>query len=458
MGDIVKVVVTLAMIAMILVIVAKKYYIPAAFLGLGFVVLMATALITGQSALGDSTTGNIFIDVFEVMANSITTSLGSTGLVIMVVMGYVGYMTHIKAAELFSILVAKPLRKIGHSEILLFAAFALVVIVKLAIPSEASEVTLLIATIFPIMIAVGISKETAASLFMVSGAIVWGPSNTLALTAFNAAGLENISIPVYFVTKEVIPVVCMVVTGAIAVIIVNKYFDRKEGVAVEKSQLSEFKDYRELGIPAFYAIFPVLPVFLMIIFSPIVQDHITISVVAANFMSFTLAFIIEAIRKRNLRQALSDTRALYEGMGKAFTGLVSILIGINVFSSALTQVGGLKVMANAFASIGGTGMAIAVVGCIAAFILVAVGSSISGTLPLFSSLYAGFAATENELINMSRMLIFGASLGSTINPIAPSTMIISGGCDVPVTTIIKRSLIPGIVCLATEMIICVLIP
>lgn len=458
MGDAIRILVTLVMIAMILIIVARKYYTATAFLGIGFVVLLVTTLITGQSAIAEGGSGNAVVDVFEVMANAITTSLGSTGLVIMVVMGYVGYMTHVKAAELFSIVVARPLRKIKHSEILIFATFVLVVIVKLAIPSSSSEVSLLIATVFPVLIAVGISKETSASLLMVATAIVWGPSNTLALTAFNGAGLENISIPVYFVTKEILPVICMIVVGTIVFILVNKYFDKKEGVLVSRSELPELKDVKELGIPKFYAVFPVLPVLLVIVFSPIVQQYITISVVAANFMSFLLVMIIEIIRKRNIRRTFEDSKALFEGMGKAFVSVVSILIGINVFSAALNQVGGLKILAGAFAGAGGGTITIAVIGAIAAFILIGIGSSISGTLPLFSSLYAAFAASEGELVNMVRILIFGGSLASAVNPIAPTTMIVSGGCNVPITTIIKRTIIPALACLLTEIIVCILIP
>ena len=442
MGDAIRILVTLVMIAMILIIVARKYYTATAFLGIGFVVLLVTTLITGQSAIAEGGSGNAVVDVFEVMANAITTSLGSTGLVIMVVMGYVGYMTHVKAAELFSIVVARPLRKIKHSEILIFATFVLVVIVKLAIPSSSSEVSLLIATVFPVLIAVGISKETSASLLMVATAIVWGPSNTLALTAFNGAGLENISIPVYFVTKEILPVICMIVVGTIVFILVNKYFDKKEGVLVSRSELPELKDVKELGIPKFYAVFPVLPVLLVIVFSPIVQQYITISVVAANFMSFLLVMIIEIIRKRNIRRTFEDSKALFEGMGKAFVSVV----------------GCLKILAGALAGAGGRTITIAVIGAIAAFILIGIGSSISGTLPLFSSLYAAFAASEGELVNMVRILIFGGSLASAVNPIAPTTMIVSGGCNVPITTIIKRTIIPALACLLTEMIVCILIP
>ena len=73
MGDAIRILVTLVMIAMILIIVARKYYTATAFLGIGFVVLLVTTLITGQSAIAEGGSGNAVVDVFEVMANAITT-------------------------------------------------------------------------------------------------------------------------------------------------------------------------------------------------------------------------------------------------------------------------------------------------------------------------------------------------------------------------------------------------
>lgn len=457
--DAIRVIATLLMIVAILIVVTKKFNVATSFLTIGFVALLIVTLATGQSVLpAENSSGNALIDIFEVMANAITTSLGSTGLVIMMVMGYVGYMKHIKASELFSIICARPLRKIKGTGILIFATFVLTVVVKLAIPSSSSEVTLLLATVFPILLAVGITKQTVAAALLVASSLVWGPANTLALTAFNGAGLENVSIPVYFVTKEVLPVICMVVVGSIVFILVNRYFDKKEGVLVDKENLPELPDPSSLGIPKFYALFPVLPVILIILMSPIVQKHVTISVLAANFLSFIIVLCVELIRKRNFKQVFDDSQALYKGMGQAFVSVVAILMGVNVFSTAMNSIGGLKVLANLLAGGGSGTIMIAVVGAFASFLLVGVGSSISGTLPLFSSLYASFAATQAELINMCRILIFGASLGSVMNPVSPTMMILSGGCDVPITNIIKRSIIPGLACVVTEIIVCILIP
>ena len=328
---------------------------------------------------------------------------------------------------------------------------------KLAIPSNSSEITLLIATVYPILIAVGISKETAAAAFLVSAGIVWGPANTLAMSAFNAAGVTDISIPIYFVTKEALPVAIMTILSSIVFIFVNKYYDKKEGVMVDRADLPELQDASEFGIPKFYAIFPILPVIIIILLSPIVQNYVTISVIAANFACFVLMMVIEAIRKRDIRKAFDDSKSLFDGMGKAFVNVVANLIGIYVFSSAITAIGGLKILAASFAKLGGSNLIIAIVGASAAFILVAMGSSIGGTLPLFSSLYSGFAS-GNELVNMIRMLIFGGSLGSAINPVSPSIMIVSGSSGVPITTIVRRALIPAIACHIIQLVVCILIP
>ena len=458
MGDIIRVIVALLMIVSILIIVQKKWYVPVGFMSIGIIVMIVLTIVTGTSVLPEeATSGNAFVDCFETISNAITQSLGSTGLVIMVVMGYVGYMTKIKAAELFSIVLGKPLRHLKHKEILIVATFAITVIVKLAIPSGVSEVTLLLATVYPILLAVGITNATAAATFLVAiNMSIWGPANTLALTALSAAGLDNYSLPVYFVTKEVLPIVCMAIVGTIACIIVNKYFDKKECIEVKTSDLPELKGAKELGIPTFYAIFPVMPVVLIIIFSPIIQSYVTMSVVAANFLCFLIVTVIEGIRKHSITEALNDDKAMFEGMGNAFTRIVSVLIGINVFSTALRAVGGLNILAKAFTNIGGTPTMIAIMGAVALFILLVIGSSISGTLPIFCSLYPAFATSENELVNMVRITIFGG-VGGALTPIAPTTLVVSEACDVPITRLMKRTLVPAVCCLITEIIVCVLI-
>ena len=93
-------------------------------------------------------------------------------------------------------------------------------------------------------------------------------------------------------------------------------------------------------------------------------------------------------------------------MGKAFVSVVSILIGINVIFGGAESGGWFENTGRSICGAGGGTITIAVIGAIAAFILIGIGSSISGTLPLFSSLYAAFAASEGELVNMVRILTF----------------------------------------------------
>lgn len=457
--DIVRILSTLLMIALILVIVKKKYYIVTSFLVIGFVSLLIVTIVTGQSVLGDSTSGSALIDIFEVMADSVTRSLGTTGLVIMIVLGYVEYMKHLKASDLFSLIVSNPLKKIKSPSIVIFFTFVVTIIVKLAIPSASSLVTLLLATIYPILLSVGISRQTAAASLMLSASYVWGPANTLAYTAFSAAGLEDMSVPLYFATKEFIPIIVSVIIGSVSFIFINKYFDKKENVEVEKQEMVDIKTVKQdMGIPSFYAIFPLLPVVLIIIFSQIVLKSIEISVIAAHFLSLIVVLFVELIRKRQIKEVFDATKAFFEGMGSAFKNVVSILIGINVFSAGLSAVGGLPILTQKFTEMGGSAISIAVVTSIGAFALVGIGSSISGTLPLFASLFPQFATSQAGLVNMIRMLIFSGGLGSAINPIAPTTVILSGTCDVPIPTIIKRTIIPAILSMIAIIVTCILIP
>jgi DcuC family C4-dicarboxylate transporter len=376
----------------------------------------------------------------------------------MTVMGYVGYMNSIKASDLFGIVCSSPLRKLKNPSVLVFATIVLTVIIKLAIPSSSSELTLLLATVFPVLLACGVSKPTAASALYFAIAYVWGPSNTLAYTAFNGAGMKDLNIPLYFAQSEPLPIAAGVIIGGLVFVFMQKFWDKKDGLTVDLAELPPEKNYKELGIPGFYTIFPLMPVIFVIIFSPIFVKSITLSVVAANFLSFIIVFICECIRHKQLQATIENTKSFWKDMGTAFFNVVAILTGINTFSAGLNAIGGLPILAKMFTNLGGSPIAIAVIACVVALILVTIGSSISGTLPLFSSIFAQFATSATELTNMTRMLIFSGGLGSALNFVQPSAMILVGATQVPITTVVKRTLVPTIVTMIVMIVVCILVP
>ena len=95
MNSTIAVILTLTYIVIVSVLVIKKYNSVFVFMMSGSFVLLMSALITGNSILGDKTTGNAIIDVFTFVANSFKSNASGVGLTLMMVTGYAVYMSHI---------------------------------------------------------------------------------------------------------------------------------------------------------------------------------------------------------------------------------------------------------------------------------------------------------------------------------------------------------------------------
>ncbi|WP_297134807.1 hypothetical protein [Terrisporobacter sp.] len=94
MKDIISVLLTFLLIAIVVRLVVKKYNSVFVFLTSGVIVLLASSLITGTSILGENTVGNASIDVFVFVKDTFVNNASGTGMTLMMVTGYALYMSH----------------------------------------------------------------------------------------------------------------------------------------------------------------------------------------------------------------------------------------------------------------------------------------------------------------------------------------------------------------------------
>ena len=116
----------------------------------------------------------------------------------------------------------------------------------------------------------------------------------------------------------------------------QKHLDRTEGAikaAVDESELRQVN----ADAPAWYAVFPVLPLGLTIFFWAFFK-HAKVGLVEITLFSFALAFIAETIRRRDVKAAMKDVSTFFNGMGDGFSKVVVLIV------AASTMVAGLKAM------------------------------------------------------------------------------------------------------------------
>ncbi len=95
------------------------------------------------------------------MRNLFSTRAADLGLMIMTLMGFAHYMDHIGANEAVVRVVTRPLRTL-RSPIFCFFSYLFASLLQLAIPSATGLAVLLMGTMFPIMLGLGLSAASAA--------------------------------------------------------------------------------------------------------------------------------------------------------------------------------------------------------------------------------------------------------------------------------------------------------
>lgn len=453
MIPVIKVAAVLVMIALLVFSLKKKLNVLTTMFWMGLIVLGIVTICTGVSVLGENTTGSKFIDLFESVANTFSTTLTGTGLPLMSVMAYVAYMEHLKASQLFSVLITKPVKKAKRVEILIAAVIGITYLLKLVVPSGIAVIALVVAILYPVMRACGLSRPTCASTVVLGAGGCWNVTG--AVPAFTAANITHISAVDYFMTKQVpMTIVIWAVTSVLAIIF-SKIWDRKEGIVIDREALAAAEE-QHFDIPKFYAALPLLPIVIIILFCGKILP-ITISVTAANFMAFFIAFLINFICAKDKMEAYSGTKEWFKGMGNFVVNALSIIIASSVFASAVKAVGGMNVIFDLFSQSASGVYVVGAIGAILACIIVVATGSIMATLPMFYNLY-GTMCGGTDFILLYRQMEASATLGSTLCPITAVMVFVSGETQVPVNVIIKRNLIPTLAALVVSIVFPILFP
>lgn len=201
------------------------------------------------------------------------------------------------------------------------------------IPSAASLAVILMATLFPVLRAAGMSTLTAAALIATTAAIVPTPLGGDNVVAARVLGFENV---VDYVAFHLAPITipALFVMGIVHYFW-QTYLDKKDAVLLkelDKETVIE-AERPEKNTPTWYFIFQILPLVLVIFFR-----KAKVGLVEITLFSFVLAFVCELFRKRNVKDGMKDLGIFFKGMGDGFSKVVVLIV------AASSMVFGLRVM------------------------------------------------------------------------------------------------------------------
>lgn len=423
-------------------LLVKKYQTHMVLFAAGLI-MIAGSLLAGVTTFlpkGTPSTGFLVFDMVDLIRVISMQQASGIGLIIMAAGGFAAYMTQIGASDALVRVATAPLKKMHHPYLVLALSYIIGQLVYMVIPSAAGLAMLLMVAVYPILVGVGVSRAAAAAVIGTSGGLSMGPASGTSLLAAKTAGLE----PIVYLVKNQMPIaIPTLIAVAIVHVLVQSYFDRKGDD--EYDTPAGAKAVEAKNSPGWYALLPVMPIVLLIVFSKLGYDKIKLDTITALFFVWLVTVIIELVRVRNVNKVLKDAMAMFKSMGTMFATIVSLIIAAEVFGTGLKTSGLITMVINA-AQGGGLGlnsMTVVLTG-IVGVITFLTGSGV-GAYSSFASLAGTVApALGGTVEQLVTPMQFAAGMFRAMSPVAGVIIVVAGAAGVSPVAIVRRTAIPMI--------------
>ncbi|WP_115910937.1 anaerobic C4-dicarboxylate transporter DcuC [Haemophilus parainfluenzae] len=444
----------------LIAIVLVAYYIVKGYsatgvLMFGGLVLLFISVLMGHSILpeGVKSTGSTYFDILEYVKYLLGNRGGGLGLMIMVLCGFSVYMTHLGANDVVVKLVSKPLKNIRSPYILMVFAYFLACLMSFAVSSATGLGVLLMATLFPVMVNVGISRGAAAAICASPISIILSPtSGDVVLSA------EISKIPLgEFAFGTALPVSIFAILGiAVAHFFWQRYLDKKEGVQVERLNADEIKT----TAPNYYAILPLLPIIGVLIFDG-KWGLPNLHIVTVMVLCFIITAIVDFLRSFNAKQTFDNLVVAYRGMADAFAGVVMLLVAAGVFAQSLSTIGFITNLIDSAQSFGGSAFFMMLVLAVITILATMATGSGNAAFYAFAELIPKLATQMG--VNPAFLtipMLQASNLGRGLSPVSGVVVAVSGMGNISPFDIVKRMSVPmlvGFICviIGTEIFVSV---
>ena len=444
----------------LIAIVLVAYYIVKGYsatgvLMFGGLVLLFISALMGHSILPDGvkSTGSTYFDILEYVKYLLGNRGGGLGLMIMVLCGFSVYMTHLGANDVVVKLVSKPLKNIRSPYILMVFAYFLACLMSFAVSSATGLGVLLMATLFPVMVNVGISRGAAAAICASPISIILSPtSGDVVLSA------EISKIPLgEFAFGTALPVSIFAILGiAVAHFFWQRYLDKKEGVQVERINADEIKT----TAPNYYAILPLLPIIGVLIFDG-KWGLPNLHIVTVMVLCFIITAAVDFLRSFNAKQTFDNLIVAYRGMADAFAGVVMLLVAAGVFAQSLSTIGFITNLIDSAQSFGGSAFFMMLVLAVITILATMATGSGNAAFYAFAELIPKLATQMG--VNPAFLtipMLQASNLGRGLSPVSGVVVAVSGMGKISPFEIVKRMSVPmlvGFICviIGTEIFVSV---
>ena len=315
----------------------------------GSLLLQALGLVPIVSILPDGvpSTGFWGFDLVTAVTTHLEITLVRDGILIMATAAYARYMTIIGANAGMADFFERHLVRFQAPYLILAVAFFAGAALNLFIPTAAGLAMILMVTMYPILVALGVSRLSAAALVVSVSCLDLGPASP---AARYAAYLADVSIDAYFIDYQIPVSIVVALSVAIANYFTQSYYDSKEGPAAFEAGypiVRQLSDEAIGKLPFGYGLLPLLPLVFLVVFSPYVVDSVTIDTTSVMFLSMIIAMSLELTRK-NVRIVLREAFEFFHSMGRQFAVIITLLVAARAFSQGIASTGAIDTLTDLF--------------------------------------------------------------------------------------------------------------
>ncbi|WP_283132528.1 C4-dicarboxylate transporter DcuC [Enterovibrio norvegicus] len=415
-----------------------KRYNPQTTLFIGGMILMVAGIFfeTGMPLPESASSGSVALDIFTFVKQTTSKTVAGLGLIIMAVGGFAHYMDHIGASRALVSIAIKPLEYFKAPYLVMALGYLIGQFLNIFIPSASGLGLLLMVTLYPILVRLGVSKMSATAVIATAACLDLGPASG---NANLAARTADMPVTEYFISYQLPVALITMVTIAILHLFVQRWFDRRE---VENNDTEISASESECNPPIWYALLPVIPLALLLIFSPMAIESVKIDVVTAMFVSIAVVMLCETFRRKP-KSVFSDILVYFDSMGRQFARVVTLVVAGQTFAHGLKTTGLLNtVIDGALAASVSPALMVILMVLIIALAAIIMGS---GNAPFFS-----FAAIVPDIagkvgipaVAMLMPMQLASGIARSMSPITGAVVSVAGVAGVSPFELVKRTAIP----------------
>lgn len=423
--------------------IAKNYDAKVVLFITGLFLLFCAAGLGYPVTTAKAASGLVWVDPFKVIKDLFIKQYSNAGLIILTLFGFAAYMSHIGANDMVIKVLSKPLEKIRSPYILVPLVFWIGTVLSIIIPSASSLAVILMATLYPVLRAAKMSALTAAGVIATTATIVPTPLGGDNVVAARVLDFEHVvDYVVYHHAPVTIPALILM---GIAHYFWQKYMDKKDGDSV-KADFDESKlEQKSLNVPTYYALFPILPLFLTIFFWACFKS-VKVGLVEFTLFSFVLSFACELIRKGNVKDNMSEAGVFFKGMGNGFSQVVVLIVAASTMVAGLSAMGMISMISNSIQGFenADTGLMFAFSGITALITFI----SGSGNAVFYSFIELIPQLTEGSNIDPVMVALpmqCTSNLFRSISPVSAVVIIVAAVVKVNPLLVVKRTYVPLLV-------------